>query len=458
MNNRLQHLDSHARDLYEQVEQLPIISPHGHCDPAWWANDAPFPDPASLLIVPDHYVLRLLYSQGVPLEALGVGVTTDKLEPRRIFQLFADHWHCFLGTPSRLWLEYTLYETLNVSSELTSDTANEVFDQIAQQLNDDSFKPRSLYDRFNIESLATTDAAVDTLEHHQAIRQSDWQANIIPTFRPDSVLNPEHTDYSQDIAMLAQLSNADLADYAVFLDVLRERRTYFKACGASATDHDVPLLNTQWLERHDIEQLHAKAVSGTITANEATRYYGHMLTEMAQMSVDDEMVMQLHVGSVRNTNQPLLSKFGPNIGSDIPVAVDWVNGLHSLLNRVGNHPAMRLIAFTLDESAYARELAPMAGHWPCLHLGPPWWFHDSPQGMQRYFDQVVESAGYCNLAGFNDDTRAFLSIPARHDTWRMAVATHLSSQVRQNRFTMQDAAMLARQLCYDNAKTSYRLS
>ena len=392
------------------------------------------------------------------MEALGVGVPQEQRDARKIFQLFADHWHCFLGTPSRLWLEYTLYETLNVSSELTSANASKVFDEIAEHLDHDSYKPRALYDQFNIETLATTDTAVDTLEHHKAIQQSDWTANIIPTFRPDSVLNPANPDYRQDFTRLLELSNSDISHYSIFLDVLRERRAYFKACGATATDHDVPSLHTQWLEPHEIESLHAKAVNGSLSVEDAGRYYGHMLIEMAHMSIDDGLVMQLHVGSIRNTNLPLLHKFGPNIGSDIPVAVDWVNGLQGLLNRVGNDPAMRLIAFTLDESAYARELAPMAGHWPCLHLGPPWWFHDSPQGMQRYFDQVVETAGYFNLAGFNDDTRAFLSIPARHDTWRMAVATHLSAQVSRNCFSMQDAAMLAERLCYTNAIDSYRLN
>ena len=457
-NTRVHALPHRAQKLYEQVKDLPIISPHGHCDPVWFASNKPFPDPATLLIVPDHYVLRMLYSQGVSLNSLGIGIPQEQRNPREIFQLFADHWHCFLGTPSREWLEHTLYQVLNVSCELNPETANTVFDEIAEKLQDPNFTPRTLFDQFNIEVLATTDSANDQLEDHQTIKASGWSGRIIPTFRPDSVLNPAHADYQNAIEELAQLSNRDLSGYSNFLQALQERRLFFKTLGATATDHAVANLTTDWLERHEVEKLHVDAFAGKITPENAIRYYGHLLVEMAQMSVEDGMVMQIHAGSVRDTNQEVSSRYGSDMGCDIPKAFDWVHGLNGLLNRAGNNPKLRLIAFTLDEGTYARELAPLAGHWPCLRLGPPWWFHDSPNGMKRYFDQVVETAGYYNLAGFNDDTRAFLSIPARHDTWRMAVAGHLSEQIDNGRFTTQDAASLARHLCYESAVESYRLN
>ena len=458
MSKREIHLPNKARDLYEAVRALPIVSPHGHCDPRWWAQNDPFSDPAELLIVPDHYVFRMLYSQGVPLDKLGVGVPQEQRDARTIFRVFADHWHCFLGTPSRGWVEHTFYETLDVDCDLSPETADRVFDQISEKLRDPSFLPRSLFESFNIEVLATTDWATDALDHHSVILSSGWSGRVIPTFRPDAVLNPIRRDYAASMALLAEQTNSDLTDFDTYLDALRQRRAFFKIKGATATDHDVPNLMTQWLPRSEIEHLHQNARSGTISAVDAERYYGHMLIEMAQMSAEDGLVMQLHVGSTRNTNRELFESLGPDKGADIPKAVDFVGGLDGLLNRVGNNPNLQVLVFTLDETTYARELAPMAGHWPCLKIGPPWWFHDSLNGMRRYFDQVVESAGYFILTGFNDDTRAFLSIPARHDTWRRAVALHLADQIERGVLGQQDAQMLAQQLCYDLAVKAYRLS
>ncbi len=450
-------LSPRAHDLYEAVRDLPIVSPHGHCDPAWWASDNAFPDPAELLIIPDHYIFRMLYSQGVSLTDLGIGVHRENRDPRAIFRLFAQHWHCFLGTPSREWMEYTLYRTLGVNRALTPDTADTIYDQIAEKLALPEFRPRALFDALNIEVLATTDAANDELDNHAAIASSGWNGRIVPTFRPDSVLNPAHAEFQSELHTLGTLTDQDIASYEGYLEAIRQRRAAFRDLGATATDHDVPVLQTNWLEHSAIESLHAKAMAGIITSDEALVYYGHMLIEMAQMSVEDGMVMQLHVGSRRNTNCQLLDTHGSDMGSDIPVAVDWVTGMDALLNRVGNQPDLKVILFTLDETTYARELAPMAGHWPCLRIGPPWWFHDSPNGMQRYFDQVVETAGYFNLAGFNDDTRAFLSIPARHDTWRRAVCIHLAEQLDRGRMLASDAETLAQVLCRDLALEAYRL-
>ncbi|MGR3708667.1 MAG: glucuronate isomerase [Alterinioella nitratireducens] len=443
-----------ARALYEAVADLPIVSPHGHCDPAWWAEDTAFPNPAALMITPDHYVFRMLYSQGVALEDLGIGADRD---PAEVFRLFARHWDAFLGTPSRLWLEHTLYRTLGVETVLTTETADEVHDQIAARLALPEFRPRALFDRFNISALATTDAATDPLSAHQAIRASGWQGRIVPTFRPDDLLNPARKGAGAALRQLGDMTGLDVASFPGFLDAIRQRRAAFRALGATATDHDVPELATCWLDRAGITRLHEARMAGTLTAQEAQAYHGHMLVEMARMSVEDGLVMQIHAGSRRNTNAALLDRFGPDVGADIPMRTDWVRGMEALLNQVGNAPGLRVILFTLDESAYARELAPMAGHWPCLRIGPPWWFHDSLNGIRRYFDQVVETAGYRNLAGFNDDTRAFLSIPARHDLWRRGVCLHLADQIGRGVLTKGDADRLAPLLAHDLAVETYRL-
>lgn len=449
----VRNLNGMAAELYDAVKDAPIVSPHGHCDPAWFATDAPFHTPADLLVIPDHYVFRMLHSQGVALQDLGIGVAQDARDPRRIFHLFAQHWHLFLGTPSRLWIEYVLHDTMGISTPLGKGTADEVYDQIADWLANPAHRPRALFDRFGIEVLATTDGALDPLDHHAAIKDSGWSGRVIPTFRPDTLLNPRHPDWRTQVAELGRMTGCDTSSFAGFLDALRVRRAAFKAMGATATDHAIEQPATFWLA--DPAMAFDTLLRGQM--DDADGFHGHMLIEMAQMSVEDGLVMQLHAGSRRNTNHALFDGFGADKGADIPVAVDWVRGLEPLLNRVGTAPGLTLILFTLDETTYARELAPVAGHWPCLRIGPPWWFHDSPAGIARYFDQVVETAGYHNLAGFNDDTRAFLSIPARHDLWRRAVGLHLAEQVARGHFSRETAHDLARLLATDLARDTYRL-
>ncbi|MEL6450377.1 MAG: glucuronate isomerase [Pseudomonadota bacterium] len=449
----VQRLSGDAQQLYDGVRAAPIVSPHGHCDPSWFATDAPFSDPADLLVIPDHYVFRMLYSQGVQLRDLGVGVPAAQRDPRAIFRLFAAHWHLFLGTPSQLWLDYVMRETLGVQHHLTPETADAIYDHIADWLADPANRPRALFDRFGIETLATTDAALDPLADHATIRDSGWAGRVIPTFRPDALLDPLADGWAQSCDALGAMTDCDTTRFAGYLDGLRARRAAFKAMGATATDHAIEVPQTHWLD--DPAAVYAKLHSGDM--QDAAAFHGHMLIEMAQMSLEDGLVMQLHAGSRRNTNAAVLRGFGRDKGADIPVAVDWVRGLDPLLNRVGNDPRLTLILFTLDETTYARELAPMAGHWPCLRIGPPWWFHDSAAGIARYLDQVVETAGYWNLAGFNDDTRAFLSIPARHDLWRRAVSVHLADQVARGYFGMSTAAELAQLLATDLARDTYRL-
>ncbi|MCV3270276.1 glucuronate isomerase [Roseobacter sinensis] len=451
----MHQLTGTAGALYEAIRDLPIVSPHGHCEPRWFAEDAPFPDPAALLVVPDHYVFRMLYSQGVSLEALGVPEPGRGADPRAVFRLFAQNWHLFLGTPSRFWMAYVLRQTLGIETPLSAETADAVYDQIAARLAEPGFRPRALFDRFGIEVLATTDAALDDLAHHAAVSESDWPGRVIPTFRPDAVLDPSHESFLSNIDELGRSTGEDVATFAGYLAALRARRGFFKARGATATDHAIEVIETVWLD--DPEALYQKLRCGEAAEGEGRAFYGHMLIEMAQMSVEDGLVMQIHGGSRRNTNADVFARFGRDKGADIPIAVDWVRGLDALLNRVGNAPGFGLILFTLDETTYARELAPMAGHWPCLRIGPPWWFHDSAAGIARYFDQVVETAGYWNLAGFNDDTRAFLSIPARHDLWRRGVALHLEAQVGRGFFDMRDAEIVAPLLAVDLARDAYRL-
>ena len=446
-----------ARDLFDTIKDDPIVSPHGHCDPRWFADNTRFADPTDLLVIPDHYLFRMLYSQGVAMQDLGVGVPAADRDPRAGFRLFARHWHLFLGTPSRIWLEQTLSRVFGIDTALTEASADAIYDAIETALATPGFRPRALFDQFNIEVLATTDAATDTLDHHNMISASGWAGRVIPTFRPDAVLDPLHDQFSAEMTRLETIVGQDLGDYSAYLDALRARRAAFIAQGATASDHAVETVQTAWLAPDQIAALYARVRAGTPSPDEARLFYAHMLVEMAQMSVEDGLVMQLHAGSSRNTNAQIMSRFGRDMGADIPVATQWVAGLEPLLNRVGNDPGFRMILFTLDETTYARELAPMAGHWPCLRIGPPWWFHDSPAGIARYFDQVVETAGYRNLAGFNDDTRAFLSIPARHAVWRQGVARHLATQVETGAFGKTDATDLAGLLGTGLARDAYRL-
>jgi len=448
-------MTDHTQSLYDDIRNLPIVSPHGHCDPAWFAHDTPWENATDLILTPDHYLYRMLYSQGVSMTDMGIGVPKDQKDPRKIWQLFAAKYHLFLGTPSHTWLRYMLTETFGIKTPLTPDTADAIYDQITAKLGDAAFHPRALFERFNIAALATTDAATDPLEDHKTMRASGWTGRVIPTFRPDAVLDPLDDRFADGITELGALTNHDTTRFQGYLDALSAQRNAFAALGATATDHACEVLHTCWLD--DPEALYQKALSGTISATEAAQFQGHMLVQMAKFSCEDGLVMQLHVGSKRNTNAQLFDQLGRDVGADIPVATDWVRGLQTLLDHCGNHPNLTLILFTLDEATYARELAPMAGHWPCLRIGPPWWFHDSAAGIARYFDQVVETAGYWNLAGFNDDTRAFMSIPARHDVWRRGVAQHLAKQVQAQVFDLSDARLLAPLLATELASKTYRL-
>ncbi len=449
-----------ARSLYAGVKDLPIVSPHGHTNPRWFSENEAFSDPAALLIQPDHYLLRMLYSQGVPLSELGLtrrGDNSSTTDGREVWRHFAYHYHLFQGTPSRLWFDHALSVVFGIDERLCTENAARLYTILAEKLSGDAFRPRALFERFNIEVLATTESPLDDLKHHDTILAADWSGRIITTYRPDPVIDPEWENFTANVEAFGALAREDISDWDGYLKAHRKRRLDFKRRGATATDHGHPTALTANLPKADCETLYAKALSGSMAAQEAALFRGQMLTEMARMSLDDGLVMQIHSGVHRNHNAQLFAEFGRDMGADIPRQVDYVSALKPLLAELGNEPDLSIILFTLDESTYARELAPLAGHYPCLILGPPWWFYDSPEGMMRYKRQVLETAGFYNTAGFNDDTRAFLSIPARHDVARRIDCRHLAELVSDHRLDDNEAHELASLLANGLAKRAYRL-
>lgn len=451
-----------ARELYEQVRALPIISPHGHTDAAWFATNAPFDNAAALLLQPDHYLLRMLYSQGLPLEAFGIrphdtGSGDAITDPRAVWRLFAQHYHLFRGTPSRMWLDWVFAEVFGLDLMLDTDSADLYFDAIHAALATAPFRPRALFERYRIEVLATTESPLDELTHHRELRRSGWPGRVITTYRPDPVVDPEYEGFAAHLARFGELTGEDTQNYQGYLAAHRKRRAYFKSLGATATDHGHPSAATADLTDDEATRLFERVARQGASGTEAELFRAHMLTVMAGMSLEDGLVMQLHPGSLRNHNAALFARFGRDKGADIPMRTDYVQALRPLLNRHGNRPELTLIVFTLDESTYARELAPLAGHYPALKLGPAWWFHDSPEGMRRFRQQTTETAGFYNTAGFNDDTRAFLSIPARHDVARRIDCGFLAQLVVEHRLQDWEAAELAVDLGYTLAKRAYRL-
>ncbi|WP_166355647.1 glucuronate isomerase [Phytoactinopolyspora limicola] len=449
-----------ARELYHQVRELPLICPHGHVDPGLLARDEPFPDPAELLVIPDHYVHRMLHSAGVSHADLGLpdvdGVRRET-DSRRIWRILCEHWHRFRGTPSRLWLEAELAEVFGVTTRLSAVTADDVYDELQDRLAQPEFRPRALFARFNIEVLATTDEATDQLTAHRALQEERWDGRVIPTFRPDQVLDPDQPRFRESLTRLAEITGEDTASYPGYLAALRQRRDYFRQLGATATDHGHPSAYTAELATSDAEKLFRRIVEGPTEPGDAELFRGHMLMQMAAMSVDDGLVMQLHPGSVRNHDPALLAGYGPDKGADIPGPTNYVTDLKPLLNRFGNHPGFTVVVFTLDESTYSRELAPLAGYYPAMQLGPAWWFYDSPHGMRRYRELVTETAGFYNTAGFNDDTRAFPSIPVRHDVARRIDCGYLARLVAEHQLSLDEAHQTAHDLAYGRAKEVYKL-
>jgi glucuronate isomerase len=449
-----------ARRLYAEVATLPIVSPHGHTDPRWFAENEPFANPTELLVAPDHYLYRMLYSQGVGLGDLGIGSvhgTGLVADPRTAWRTFAEHYHLFRGTPSRLWLDHAFVTVFDLDVRLSRATADLYFDRIAERLARPDYRPRALFDRFRIELLATTESPLDDLEHHRQIRASGWPGKVVTTFRPDPVVDPDYEGFADNVSRLGELCGANTQTWSGYLGALRERRRFFAAHGATATDHGHPTAATADLGTRTAADLFEHVLSGQADSDDAELFRAQMLTEMAKMSLDDGLVLQIHPGSFRNHNHDIFEGFGRNRGADIPMPTDYVRALKPLLDRFGNERRLTIIVFTLDETAYSRELAPLAGHYPALKLGPPWWFHDSPEGMRRFREQVTETAGFYNTVGFNDDTRAFLSIPARHDVARRMDSAFLARLVAEHRLDEDEAAEVARALAYTLVKRAYKL-
>ncbi|MEO8620170.1 MAG: glucuronate isomerase [bacterium] len=451
-----------ARELYDETRDLPLVCPHGHVDPSILANNSAFPEPTALLIIPDHYIFRMLHSQGVRLEDLGVPTRDGSAvegDPRVIWQRVADSWYLFRGTPSGAWLAHELHDVFGVRVRLDGDTAQRIYDEISEKLLSPEFRPRALFEQFRIEMLATTDAAVDPLQHHQTIRTSDWsygRNRVVPCFRPDTLFRIAQPAWSNEVSALALVSGRSITSCAELVSALAERRRYFASLGATAADHGVLEPYTCELAPEQAERLFQRATNGDATAADQREFEGHMLMEMARLSVEDGLVMQVHPGSSRDHNQAVFDRFGSDKGADIPIATEYTRNLRPLLNRFGDDPRFSMVLFTLDESTYSRELAPLAGHYPALRLGPPWWFHDSIEGIRRYREQVSETAGIYNTAGFNDDTRAFCSIPARHDLARRMDANWIGGLVARHIVEMDDARDMARALAVELARETYR--
>ena len=449
-----------AREIYESIKNLPIISPHGHVDPLIFAENKPFPNPTELFLTPDHYLFRMLYSQGIPLESLGIpAIDGTKVEndPRKIWQIFADNFYLFRGTPSSVWLAYEFNIVFGIKEKLSSKNAQKIYDLLQEKIDSPEFFPRTLFEKFNIEVLSTTDAASDSLEHHKRIRESNWKKRIIPCFRPDGVTDLSNLKWNENIELLRNTVGYEITSYSKLIQALQERRTFFKTMGAVSTDHGVFSPHTNGLTDDVANQLFQRALKKQATKNDARLFNANILMKMAEMSIEDGLVMQIHPGSFRNHNPIIFNKYGPDKGCDIPMQTEYTFNLKELLNKYGNNSKLTVIVFTLDETAYSRELAPLAGHYPAMKLGPPWWFHDSIEGMIRFRNMVTETAGFYNTVGFNDDTRAFVSIPARHDLARRVDSNHLAELVSKHILDLGEALEIAKDLTYNLVKKAYQL-
>lgn len=449
-----------ARRLYDSVRELPLLSPHGHVDPELLAADRPFGDPAALLVTPDHYVTRLLHAHGVPMRRLGLADRDGSApaEPREVWRTFCAHWPLLLGTASRQWLEAELHDVLGARLQPSAETADELFDELSARLREPEFRPRALFESFGIEVLATTDDPADDLRHHRALAADpSWSGRVVPTFRPDAYLDATRADWPQSLDRLAAASGIDTGDYAGLIRALEERREFFRANGATATDHSAPDAGMEFLDIDEATGLFRRVRAGRADPGEARRLSRQLLGEMARMSTEDGLVMALHTGSMRNHHPETFRRFGADTGHDIPMRAEFTEALRPMLSRFGTHPRFRTVLCTLDETVFSRELAPLAGFYPSVYLGAPWWFLDAPRAMRRFRDAVTETAGFHRNAGFIDDTRGFCSIPARHDTARRVDAAHLAGLVAEHVLSEQDAARIIHDLNDRQPRIAFRL-
>ena len=449
-----------AQELFAQVEDLPLICPHGHTDPRWFAENEAFPDPAQLFVTPDHYVFRMLFSQGVNLTDLGVprrdGGPTET-DARKIWRVFAENFYLLRATPSRMWIDHAFETVFGITERFGPDTADKTYDHIADCLTRPDFRPRALFERFNIEAISTTENPLDDLHWHKMIQKSGWSGKVVTAYRPDNVVDPEFEGFVTNVEKLGALTNCDTSNWQGYLEAHRVRRAFFKSYGATSTDHGHPSARTEDMPQSEAATLFNNLRTGGATPDEADAFRGQMLTEMARMSIDDGLVLQIHPGSFRNHSKSILDIHGRDMGFDIPTRTDYVRALKPMLDAIGTTPDLTIIVFTLDETSFSRELVPMAGVYPALRLGPAWWFYDSAEGMRRFRETTTETAGFYNTVGFNDDTRAFCSIPARHDVSRRVDCAYLATLVSTGRLTLDEAHEVAQDLAYGLAKKAYRL-
>lgn len=448
-----------ARRLYAGVKDLPILSPHSHVPPQWIADDIPFRDPASLLIQPDHYINRLMHAQGVSLKDLGVAQgDLSEEDSRKAFRLLCEHWSTYHGTPMRYWLENEFVDIFGVTERPSAETADRIYDTIAAWIAKDSSKPRALMEQFDIEVLATTDDPCDDLSSHEKIAaDATFSRRVVPTFRPDKYLEPARSDWNQSMDLLAEVSGVDTGDYAGYIAALENRRAFFKAHGGVSTDHSHRDLRTDILDGAEASRIYAAARRGQATEDECTALRRHMVSEMARMASDDGLTMTLHPAVYRNHHQATFEQFGPDVGGDIPLSVEVVNSLHPLLNAYGTSSNFNLVLFTMDETIFSRELAPLAGFYPTLYVGVPWWFIDAPDAIRRFRRAASEAAGFQRTSGFIDDTRAFCSIPARHDMSRRLDCGHLAELVVEHRLMEDEAVEVAHMLVAEQPRKVFKL-
>jgi glucuronate isomerase len=448
-----------ARRLYEAVRDLPIISPHGHVPPQWLVDDAPFADPASLLLQPDHYVTRLLHASGVSLDELGVGQgPLPEADARRAWKALCSNWSAFRGTPVRFWFDSELAEIFGVTQRPSADNADELFDQISARLAEPAFRPRALMSQFRIEVMATTDDPIDDLSPHATLAADPtFTPRVIPTFRPDRYLEPAKPGWSDSVKQLGAAANVDIGDYAGYIEALEERRRYFIRHGATSADHSHLDARAEPLEAAEAQRIYRLAMNGSASVEEATAFRRNMVLEMARMSCDDGLVMTLHPGVHRNHHPVTGARYGADTGHDIPVAVEFTQSLQPLLERYGTHPNLHLVLFTLDSTVFNREVAPLAGFYPSVYAGAAWWFLDNPTAIRSFQQNVTEIAGLSRLSGFIDDTRAFCSIPARHDMSRRLDAGFLAGLVAEHRLDEDEALDSVTALVADQPRKVFKL-
>ncbi|QOR47843.1 glucuronate isomerase [Trueperella pecoris] len=448
-----------ARKLYSLVKDEPIISPHGHVPPQWIAEDTPFTDPTSLLITPDHYVNRMLHSHGVQLSELGVGQTEfTEEQSRAAFRILCSNWWLYRGTPVKYWMENELYDYFGVRVRPSAETADEIYDQIADCLQCPEYRPRALYKRFNLAFLATTDDPCDTLEHHKAIREDEsFDGVVVPTFRPDKYLEPGREGWAELMGNLSEASGIDTTTWAGFNAAMENRRAYFKAAGAISTDHSHRDPGTARLSDVDAERLYKDALAGKISSDDADALRRSMMYEQVRMASEDGLVMTLHPGVYRNHHTPSFTKYGADVGCDIPLKTEFTDALQPALADFGDSDNLHLIPFTMDETVYSRELAPMAGFYKSVFIGVPWWFIDAPEAMARFRGSITETAGFTRTSGFIDDTRAYCSIPARHDVSRRVDSGYVAKLVAEHRLEMDEAEEAIKELVVGNPRRAFKL-